>query len=268
MVVPLQFVLDPPDNTTYAEFKNGVIKLTSYDGVGKTDTVSACATISMVGSLCFDWHYETHDYSAWGDQFGYKLNGGGFTRLTTYLKKQNGKVCIEVDGTLTLCFEQQTSDGKYGSATATISNIRLMPKYVIPTTLSVIPSSVGTINVTFYDDKLLVSHCVDSLKVSGTIVYNLYFPRTSGCSWLPIDNLESTSFKLVSVYGSQISLDSFHTNQIVTNVIPGYRTKLEIKVPVKEQVDSCSVILEFIAPLSICSKYCSKSCIFSTVQII
>lgn len=142
------------------------------------------------------------------------------------------------------------------------------PPVSVPASLSVIPSSVGSLNVTFYNDQITVSHCVDSLKVSedSKIVYRLYLPRTAGCSWIPLDSFTSNSFELVSVYGTGLSMESFV--RPVTTLTTGYRPILTITVDVEKDIDSCSVILEYRADVPFCSTSCSNICIFSTVQII
>ena len=73
--------------------------------------------------VAFDWSYVSNDIAPMNDPFGYKLNGVFFPLTDDFSTTvQSGRALIMVQPGDFFEFSQQSLDGKFGSATTTITN--------------------------------------------------------------------------------------------------------------------------------------------------
>ena len=84
------------------------------------------ATATSTGSFTFNWNYATNDAVPAFDPFMYSINGGTPIVVPGLLiygaKIQSGSFCMPVTAGNTFTFIMYTTDGKFGSSNATISN--------------------------------------------------------------------------------------------------------------------------------------------------
>lgn len=126
----------PHDGAVDASGAPGSIALTSAnDGTGNAAT-EYCITIAVSGNISFDWAYASNNGDSFFDPFFFTLNGAA-TQLSVdgagALLNQNGSETIAVTAGDVFCFSQQSTDGIFGSATTTISNLAYPCTVNVPT---------------------------------------------------------------------------------------------------------------------------------------
>lgn len=134
----IETVNNPTDAVIDASDPDAISLTGNNNGQNHTQ-VNYCYTIPANGTLSFSWVYASTNGFAGFDPSGYMINNE-FTQITdgeydTFNGDvdQNGVAEIEVNAGDIFCFSQRSSDGNFGAATTTFSNLKICPAEPIPT---------------------------------------------------------------------------------------------------------------------------------------